>query len=72
MGSARCPNCGYGLVILREEHQPAGTQRIWLRWLLCSSCRHVALDDWGFITESEPVLQDSTNRRSEDKNRGAS
>lgn len=46
-----CPNCGHGLVILREEHQQAGTRHIWLRWLICSACRHVALEDWAFMDE---------------------
>jgi hypothetical protein len=52
MTTEGCPNCGYRLVTLREEHQLAGTRRIWLRWLQCPRCRHVALDDWSF-TDSE-------------------
>jgi C4-type Zn-finger protein len=63
MGSASCPNCGHNLVILREEHQPAGTQRVWLRWLMCSSCRHVALEDWGFVPadDAEPVMEGASH-----------
>jgi hypothetical protein len=49
MGRQRCPNCeDGGLIILREEHQQAGERKVWLRWMICSRCHHVALDNWSF------------------------
>lgn len=48
MSRESCPNCGRKMGILREQHQRAGSRGIWLRWLICSYCHHVALDDWSF------------------------
>lgn len=59
MGRERCPNCkDGGLVILREEHQLAGERSLWLRWMICSRCHHVALDGWSFVdTVNETTTQ---------------
>ena len=60
MGTAGCPNCGHRLVMLREEQQEAGTRHIWLRWLICSRCRHVALENWSFI---DPPRSDTSSEK---------
>jgi hypothetical protein len=38
--------------LLQEQRQQAGARRIWLQWLICSHCHHVALNDWA-LAESE-------------------
>jgi RNase P subunit RPR2 len=46
-----CPNCGVGLRPYRKDRQQAGKKEVALHWMICQSCGHVALYDWGFIEE---------------------
>lgn len=43
-----CANCGQQLVHLRVDIQQAGQREVVLTWLVCPSCRHVALRDWSW------------------------
>lgn len=48
MTEMKCPNCGQHLVGHRNDRQTAGDRQVLLHWMICTSCRHVALRDWTF------------------------
>lgn len=50
-----CPNCGGWLETHRKEAQPAGRRFVQLHWVICPTCRHVALHDWSYSDEATPV-----------------
>jgi hypothetical protein len=45
---------------LREQRQRAGVRLIRLRWLICSGCHHVALEDWAFLESEIATSADET------------
>lgn len=45
---------------LREQRQRAGVRLIRLRWLICSGCHHVALEDWAFLESDVAASPDGT------------
>jgi hypothetical protein len=55
MSRDTCPNCGNHMGLLHEQRQQAGPRQIRLRWVICSHCHHVALDEWSFIDSEPPV-----------------
>ena len=48
MGEMFCPNCGHHLVAYRTERQSAGHRDVVLQWMICTHCRHVALEKWSW------------------------
>jgi len=71
MSRNACANCGQSMGLLREQHQQANARRVWMRWLICSNCHHVALDDWSFIdTEPAPLPTGSASEHFFNPERG--
>ncbi|HEX6507695.1 MAG TPA: hypothetical protein VF221_08705 [Chloroflexota bacterium] len=57
-----CPNCGNELATHRRDTQNAGRRVVLLHWVICASCRHVALEGWTFV---EPAAASSSSERSD-------
>jgi uncharacterized protein YbaR (Trm112 family) len=61
--TAVCPNCDGWLETHRKEVQPAGRRQVYLHWVICPACRHVALYEWSFSDEHSPVTITRSNGR---------
>jgi ribosomal protein L32 len=49
MESHACPNCGEVMAPHRHDQQRAQEKRVSLFWLICPSCKHVALASWHMV-----------------------
>lgn len=41
-----CPNCAGQMETHRKEKQPTRHHVVHLHWVICLTCRHVALHSW--------------------------
>jgi hypothetical protein len=56
-----CANCGQQLVHFRVDVHRARHREVVLTWLLCPSCRHVALANWEWrASPGQETTKDAT------------
>lgn len=57
-----CPNCGSELIKIHTARSRNRHRAVALEWMICLSCRHVALKSWSIVDDGMSKRETDSGR----------